>query len=158
MTTSNFRFTLATALVLATGCGVEPDLGPDPTPDPIIFERARDQVEGPFGGAFGGDGVTVRYRVAFLPDEMMHVTVTTSDGFTLVDSTFDHGIETTTIVGEHHVGTNAPALDRDALAELAAIPEMQLLPELRDSILCPVISISPKRVTAWTWADQLEPR
>ena len=170
MKTSNYRFSLAAVLV-ATGCGVEPDLGPD-TPDPLIYEFARDQVE----GSYDQDGVTVRFELARIADGVLHVVVTTPDGITIVDSTIARGRETTTLLGEYHISDVAPALSQDALAELAEVPEIQIVPELRkaiaaagidrallgdatqnpDSILCPVIAISPKRPGAWAWADAIE--
>jgi hypothetical protein len=171
MKTSNFRYLIASLLV-AAGCGVEPDLGPDKE-DRLIYEFARDQVE----GSFGQNGVTVRFELSRIADQVLQVSITTVDGIALVDSMIDHGRETTTLLGEHRVGGNEPALDADALANLAAIPEMQLVPELRKqislagidravllggasgetgSILCPIRVESAKAPGAWSWADQLE--
>lgn len=144
--TTNFRLSLA-ALVVATGCGTEVDLGPEPETSLIAYNKAKDQVEGTFSQ---GD-VTVHFTLVYLGTEIEHIAVTTDDGLPVVDSTFVKGVETSTILGLYHVDPITP-LDRDALAELAAVPEIQLLPAL-DVALCPVVTIPPKK---WRWATAHE--
>jgi hypothetical protein len=130
--TTNFRTLLALALV--TGCGVEVDLGPS-TADPELYTTAKDQVE----GSFGQDGPSITFHFQRIRAVKIHTAINTRDGFTLVDTVVENGIETTTLLGGQYTATGtreeiATLLGPDALAELAAMPEMQLVPALRKEL------------------------
>jgi hypothetical protein len=174
MTTTKFRFSLFASLALTTAaCGVEPDLGPS-TPETMFYVKAKDQVE----GSFGQDGVSVDFHLQKLSTQKLHIVIRTREGFALVDSVIDNNVARTTVLETHtlsSVDTVSDGIRRDALADLAAMPETQLLPELTKEladagidpalldgmatvtngvVYCPTVPVDPRRPTALGVANE----
>ncbi|HSD87036.1 MAG TPA: hypothetical protein VLB44_05955 [Kofleriaceae bacterium] len=137
LTITAFAFSLSAL----TACGVEPDLNSyEPAPSKLVYDHTTDGVK----GSYQQNGVELRFHFARVADDATHVIFESGDGFILVDSLVGNGIESTSILGTYHVdgATTAVRIPSNALSDLEAMPEMQLVPALERDLLSHGIDLS----------------
>ena len=83
-------------------------------------------------GSFTAEGTAVTFHFSRRGADLA-MQLADADGIVILDSKVEHGLEVTTVFSQSTFTRPAgqpAAFDRDALAELAAAPEIQLLPAL----------------------------
>lgn len=158
---SQRSFIALTCFALASACVGEPQEPSAPVGGLRIFDQHATDVAGTF--TRGDAGIDF----AFTVDGTKHTaTIRSADGRPLIESTFADGVETTTYLGRVTVrgllteAASQVSGDRATLAELAELPEAQLVEPLRQAldqrgVAKDLYAIPPqpagRRCVSWSW-------
>lgn len=147
-------YIVAGLVALISACAAEPDVGS--VPEPFVYDHSLNAVK----GRYAQDDLALDF--SFENERgAQRFTLSARDGTVLFTSVVEGGIDTATIL-EHYtsIDTSAqsPRFTGEALADLAAMPEMRLLTGLRTALatsgidshlswqveLCPTVTPKPE--------------